>query len=259
MKQQETDIRETYYKLLRQQKFEKEELDYSILERHKPNLQKIAEIGHSTISIFDLFQTRHVFHSFNIGEMLGYNVRQTQSTDEDFWDSKIHPLDYIQLMKNGVTLLKLFQNIPASEKSHYKLISEFRILNANNNYIRVIEQQQALEITTSGSIWLALSILDISPNQKNINEACSCELLNFKMGHTVPIPFSYEENTTVMLTQREIEILKLVRKGFLSKEISSKLSISVNTVNTHRQRVLEKLGVNNSMEAVNLALKLGII
>jgi len=51
----------------------------------------------------------------------------------------------------------------------------------------------------------------------------------------------------------------LVKDGFLSKEISDKLSISTHTVNTHRQRILEKLGVNNSMEAINYAAQLGLI
>jgi DNA-binding NarL/FixJ family response regulator len=51
----------------------------------------------------------------------------------------------------------------------------------------------------------------------------------------------------------------MVKDGFLSKEISEQLSISLHTVNTHRQRVLEKLGANNSMEAVVFASKLGLL
>lgn len=258
MTEQETrNINETYFKLLEQQEFTIQDLDYSILERHKPNLQKLAEIGNSAISVFDLHKKQHVFNSFNIGEMLGYSQQEVQTSGEHFLDAKIHPTDFITMMKNGINLLKFFQNIPTDEKTNYKLISEFRILNANNSYIKVIEQQQALEVTGKGSIWLALSILDISPNQKNLDEVTVCELLNFKTGKT--IPFSSPEQTTLTLTKREIEVLKFVKDGLLSKEISNKLSISIHTVNTHRQRVLDKLGANNSMEAVTLASKLGII
>lgn len=258
MAEQETaNINEIYFKLLEQQKFVTGDLDYSILEQHKPNLQKLAEIGNSAITVFDLYRKRHVFHSFNIGEMLGYSLQEIQSVGEYFLDSKIHPIDFTMLMKNGINLLKFFQNIPTNEKANYKLISEFRILNADNNYARVIEQQQALEITNDGNIWLALSVLDISPNQKNMDKCTICELLNFKTGRT--IPFFNNEKTTLALTKREIEILKFVRDGLLSKEISNKLSISIHTVNTHRQHILEKLEANNSMEAVHLALKLGLI
>jgi DNA-binding CsgD family transcriptional regulator len=45
----------------------------------------------------------------------------------------------------------------------------------------------------------------------------------------------------------------------LSKEISNVLSISLHTVNTHRQRFLEKLGANNSMEAVMFASRFGLL
>ncbi|WP_075343935.1 response regulator transcription factor [Tenacibaculum agarivorans] len=256
-KQEIVHVQKTYFKLLEQQKFNQNDIDYTILEQLKPTLNKLAEIGNSVISVFDLYKKQHVFNSFNIGELLGYNSKDIQSIGEDFLDSKIHPTDYVMLMKNGIRLLKLFKNIPIDEKTNYKLISEFRVLNANNSYVRVIEQQQALKITSNGSIWLALSILDISPNQKNNNESIVSELLNFKTGQT--IPFIDHTETSALLTQRELEILKFVKNGLLSKEISNKLSISIHTVNTHRQRVLEKLGANNSIEAVNLASKLGII
>jgi DNA-binding CsgD family transcriptional regulator len=63
----------------------------------------------------------------------------------------------------------------------------------------------------------------------------------------------------VTLSKREIQILQMVKEGLLSKEISTNLDISLHTVNTHRQRVLEKLGANNSMEAVVFASKLGLL
>jgi DNA-binding NarL/FixJ family response regulator len=50
-----------------------------------------------------------------------------------------------------------------------------------------------------------------------------------------------------------------VKEGYLSKEISDRLSISVHTVNTHRQRFLEKMGAANSMEAVMYASKYGLL
>lgn len=40
---------------------------------------------------------------------------------------------------------------------------------------------------------------------------------------------------------------------------TGRLFISVHTVNTHRQRILEKLGANNSIEAIAYALQLGLV
>ena len=148
-------------------------------------------------------------------------------------------------------------NFSEDEKTNYKLINEYRILNASNQYVRVVEQQQVLELDKRGNFWLALSILDISPNQ-DVNSGIKSQILNYRTGKFIPL-IDTKENVNTALSAREIEILKMVKYGLLSKEISDKLSISVHTVNTHRQRVLEKLEANNSMEAIITASKLGII
>lgn len=250
-------IHETFIRLFEKQNFDEHELDYSILEKHKPTLQKIADTSNSLITVFDLFQKKHVYHSSNFETFLGYKKNDFENEGEYFLDSKIHPEDYVALLQNGITLFDLLINISNEQRLNCKLISEFRILNASNQFIKVIEQQQALELDHKGNVWLALSILDISPNQ-NINENLKAQILNFRSGEFVRLLQS-NVNKDLTLTKREIEILKHVKEGKLSKEISDKLCISVHTVNTHRQKILEKLSVNNSMEAVEIATKLGLI
>ncbi|MBL3550273.1 response regulator transcription factor [Chryseobacterium sp. KMC2] len=61
------------------------------------------------------------------------------------------------------------------------------------------------------------------------------------------------------LTRREMEILKLICDGYSSKDISEKLFISINTVETHRKRILLKLNVKNSVGIVKYALENHII
>jgi len=51
----------------------------------------------------------------------------------------------------------------------------------------------------------------------------------------------------------------LVSKGFASKEIADKLFLSINTVNNHRQNILEKVGAVNTTEAVTYARNLGLL
>lgn len=61
------------------------------------------------------------------------------------------------------------------------------------------------------------------------------------------------------LTKREMEILKLICDGLSSKDISEKLFISINTVETHRKRILLKLNVKNSVGVVKYAIENHII
>jgi two-component system invasion response regulator UvrY len=59
--------------------------------------------------------------------------------------------------------------------------------------------------------------------------------------------FSSDEES-VELTNREIEIVKLIATGMTSKEIGSKLNVSNRTIDTHRHNILKKLNIPNSAQ-----------
>jgi|GEM_PF-1464721 len=55
-----------------------------------------------------------------------------------------------------------------------------------------------------------------------------------------------------MITEREFQIVKFMSLGFKPKEISEKLNVAVNTINSHIKNVYRKLNVNSSTEAINV-------
>ena len=61
------------------------------------------------------------------------------------------------------------------------------------------------------------------------------------------------------LTDRELTVLRLMSEGRLNKEIGTALSITEGTVKLHVNSILSKLKVTNRTEAVNVALKRGIL
>jgi DNA-binding NarL/FixJ family response regulator len=61
------------------------------------------------------------------------------------------------------------------------------------------------------------------------------------------------------LTDRELEIVKLIATGLTSIEIAGQLYISVNTVETHRKNIFSKTGVKNAVGLSHYARKHGII
>lgn len=67
------------------------------------------------------------------------------------------------------------------------------------------------------------------------------------------------ETSNVSLTDREIEIIKLISLEYSGKEISEELSISTNTVETHRKNLVKKLNVKNTIGLVKFALKNNLI
>jgi LuxR family maltose regulon positive regulatory protein len=61
------------------------------------------------------------------------------------------------------------------------------------------------------------------------------------------------------LSERELEVLRLIAAGLSRQEIAEKLILSMNTVKTHVRNIYSKLGVNNQMQAVGKARGLGLL
>lgn len=61
------------------------------------------------------------------------------------------------------------------------------------------------------------------------------------------------------LTDREKQVLKLVAEGKANKEIAEDLGISVKTAMTHRQHMMEKLGLHGRTDVVKYAVKRGVV
>jgi DNA-binding NarL/FixJ family response regulator len=68
-----------------------------------------------------------------------------------------------------------------------------------------------------------------------------------------------EHATDEDLTQREIDVLRLIAGGNANKEVAARLSIAEDTVKSHVTNILAKLGANDRTHAVTIGLKRGII
>lgn len=66
-------------------------------------------------------------------------------------------------------------------------------------------------------------------------------------------------DSTNLLTDREVEVLRFLSRGLTTPQTGAKMFISENTVKTHIRHILEKLEVSNRAEAVAKAAQLGLI
>ena len=64
---------------------------------------------------------------------------------------------------------------------------------------------------------------------------------------------------TANLSQREMEVLKLIVEGYSNPEIASKLYLSANTVKTHVRGIMNKLAVDDRVQAAVVALRSGLV
>lgn len=247
-------LKQEYESLLDRQHFDASELDYTVLDGHIRQLTLLSQVANCGITVYDMHRRCHVFASYNFPELFRYDLKGIATEDTDYFKRHIHPDDWMELHRNGIACLRFLLDNPALAPD-VKLVNGYRV-NVDGKWTAVIEQFQILEFDARGNIWLSLSMLDIAP-EGEATPGVRSRLFNYRTGESLSIPRADMENP--VLSAREREILGLIGQGKLSKEIAEELFISVHTVNTHRQRILEKLRVGNSMEAVRYARMYGLL
>lgn len=75
--------------------------------------------------------------------------------------------------------------------------------------------------------------------------------------HALPRPEAAPGPTGELLSPRETEVLTLIARGLLNKQIADRLRIGLTTVITHRRNIMQKLGVKSVAGAVIYALNMG--
>lgn len=63
----------------------------------------------------------------------------------------------------------------------------------------------------------------------------------------------------VNLSQREVEVLKLIVEGYSNPEIAARLYLSANTIKTHVRGIMNKLAVDDRVQAAVVALRSGLV
>jgi DNA-binding NarL/FixJ family response regulator len=95
-------------------------------------------------------------------------------------------------------------------------------------------------------------ILGVANDERYISSEATAILLRVDESKSNAGPLS-------QLTDREIEIVKLIAEGHSNKEIGDKLFISHRTVDTHRTNLMGKLGVHNVAGIVKFAIVNGLL
>jgi DNA-binding CsgD family transcriptional regulator len=239
--------------------FREEELDYGVLDRHLPFLERLDEVGSSAISVFDVCRRTHVYTSPSYRERLGLVAESAAGPIAGGLDALMHPDDLIGALDAGYEAMRFIMDQPPDAWRHLKVLHDFRLRRSPTEWVRVVEQYLLLETAPGGTLWLTLSIVDVSPEQ-DLEAPFRGSIVDMRKGAVVSIGSSLvAEPDAEILTDREREVLSLVASGLASKEIAEGLFLSVHTVNTHRQNILRKTGAQNSAGAIRYAQQRGLI
>ncbi|MDP9956531.1 DNA-binding NarL/FixJ family response regulator [Epilithonimonas hungarica] len=102
-------------------------------------------------------------------------------------------------------------------------------------------------------------LLKNTPKEKLFEVIEDLHYDNKKYFYSEDIDFEKINFNKNILSQREKEIVISICEGFTTMEISERLFISKNTVETHRKNIFFKLNISTTAQLVSMAMKFGII
>lgn len=238
------------------QNLESEVLDPAVVENCKAMVEASVEVSDDCRVITDASADTCWIFGGAFAELLGLTrnagklLSKVDSSDEDVIYNRIHPEDLVYKRMLEYEFFRFADRLPDNEKLSYKATCRFRIRNRAGQYIVVDNSTRILRLSPGGKIWLILCCYDLATVQEPSHDI-SPRIVNITTGEIMALQLTEKRNH--ILTPREKEILSLIKLGKPSKQIAETFGISIHTVNRHRQNILEKLSVGNSLEAVMAA------
>jgi DNA-binding CsgD family transcriptional regulator len=203
----------------------------------------------------------YLYMSSSVKNLLGYESKEIMAAGPEFLLNLMHPDDLKELMGNTFKkLVEYYHNTPLDQKKHIRSSYDYRIKRADGKYARLLQQTVVVDIDKDGNPLVDIGIIsDITEYKKDNKISLLISRYDQTEGFvTLNTPPDLEPKKD-RISQRELEILKLLMQGFSSKKIADELHISINTVKNHRQNLLEKTKSKNIAELITFALSNSII
>lgn len=254
-------LRKELNQIYSSQHLETEFLDADEVERCKTMVANMASITNACCVITDAARDLCYLFSGELATLLGIAdepnlYREINSSDEDVIYNRLHPEDLVEKRMLEYEYFKYVDCLPPEDKVRFKATCRIRVKDKDGKYLILNNSTQIMKPSPLGKIWLILCFYDLSPCQEAAG-GINAHIKNNHSGEIISLSFSDSKNH--ILTEREKEILRLIKDGKPSKQIADILEISIHTVNRHRQNILERLSVGNSLEAITAATSMGLL
>ena len=237
------------------QPFEQEDLRAEKLNTYKQLAQQYAQLENAIAVLSDLHTNMSYIYYGGVAETLGLGKRGDCLSVPSIWEEDIfryiHPEDMSDKYLQELRFYHYMKQLPKQERNNHFLMSKLRMKDSSGNYQTILHRMFYVVSPSNDLIWLALCLYNLS-----IDTNLNCIVVNSLTGKCLELE---KQDYSHVLSEREKEILSLIGIGKPSKEIADLLFISKNTVSRHRQNILSKLQVRNSIEAYRIAKELGLL
>lgn len=215
----------------------------------------LFHVGNYFYSIFSYARNEFDLVDVQLEKVLGYTIAQY---DIPFLISCIHPDDIAYFLNFENRAMDFLTTLPIDDLVNYKILHDYRVRKTNGDYVRLLQQGIVLEHDDKGGILRTLIVhTDITHIKSEGKPVLSFIGLN---GRQSFVDVKTQQLVTIpneILTKREKQLLVLMIRGKLSKEIAFQLNISKLTVDRHRKNMLAKTGLKTAGELIAKAIQYG--
>lgn len=248
-------LRKELNSIYESQRLHEESLSPAFADSARHRAEILAETGLGCTVVTDASCNRCFIYFGSFGVVMGLSdspgrYAEVNSSDEDEIYCRIHPEDLVEKRMLEYEFFRSVISASGDEKTDSKAMCRIRMKDRKGCYRIVENSTQIIGLSPRGKIWLILCCYNLSPDQ-TLSEDIKPRIINSLTGEILSL--SFREKKRRVLTEREKEVLRLIQDGKASKSIADILGISVHTVNRHRQNIIGKLSVGNSIEAIAAA------
>lgn len=209
------------------------------------------EINCGYSCIFDWPNMRYTYISTSIKKILGYEKEQFYKQGLDFSLSIIHPEDLGRLKEIHLAIFNYYYSTPTELRTRLRFSYNFRAKAADESYVHLLRQSTFIGFTDDGKPALE-QINSIDITGFSYNSGITLVVHQLSAGGTYALCYEHTfPFGQLLLSERENQVMKLVGQGYTTKEIAKKLYLSMETIKSHRKKIIAKTGALNMTAALH--------
>lgn len=227
-----------------------------LLKKYIKVAEGYADIEHVVAVLSDLKNhSSHIFYG-RFAQLVSLDCMKCGGKVPSIWEQvildAISPDDLELKMLHELLFFHYIRTLPKRKRFDVSLYQRLRMRSRSGGYVDVLHRLYYIPDKEGSSVRFALCLYGPLP------PAFSGDVMVVD-NTTGAVDGLGKSSGSKILSKQEIAVLRQIDSGQKSKEIAETLNISVHTVSRHRQNIIAKLQVNNSVEACKVARTLGIL
>lgn len=225
--------------------------EISELLQYNPLLNETLMIQGSALAVKDVRTMQYPLILGDVEKVCGWPKQLFFDEGVEVYLAKMPYSDQMGVVQITKLIDEFVLQLSPEQLTKFRAVFDYRIVRSDGRVARVCQESIVLKTDQGGHIHFLLALVTDISYMKYTDK----QHLHLNNG-TVHI--LYEVDTTThecrqveLLSKREIEIAHLLSQNRTSEYIAEHLFISLHTVNTHRQNMIQKFGLGSTTELLN--------